>query len=162
MISKSLQDALNEQINQEMYSSYLYLAMAAHFTNENLPGFAHWMGVQSREEWGHGMKFYSYIFDRGGSVTLKAIAQPPTKFKSPLDIFKQVYEHELKITKMITKLYEQAVKEKDYPAQIMLQWFITEQVEEEKNDLEIINQLEMVGDSPISLMMVDRRLAERK
>jgi ferritin len=162
MISKSLQDALNEQINQEMYSSYLYLAMAAHFTNENLPGFAHWMGVQSREEWGHGMKFYSYIFDRGGSVTLKAIAQPPAKFKSPLDIFKQVYEHELKITKMITKLYEQAVKEKDYPAQIMLQWFITEQVEEEKNDLEIINQLEMVGDSPISLLMVDRRLAERK
>jgi ferritin len=162
MISKNLQDALNEQINQEMYSSYLYLAMAAHFTNENLPGFAQWMGVQSREEWGHAMKFYGYIFDRGGTVTLKTIAQPPSKFKSPLDIFKQVYEHEQKITKLITKLYEQAVKEKDYPAQIMLQWFITEQVEEEKNDMEIINQLEMVGDSPISLLMVDRRLAERK
>jgi len=162
MISKSLQDALNEQINQEMYSSYLYLAMTAHFTNENFPGFAHWMSVQSREEWGHAMKFYSYIFDRGGSVTLKAIAQPPAKFKSPLDIFKQVYEHELKITKLITKFFEQAVKEKDYPAQIMLQWFITEQVEEEKNDLEIINLLETIGDSPISLMMVDRRLAERK
>jgi ferritin len=162
MISKNLQDALNEQINQEMYSSYLYLAMAAHFTNENLSGFAHWMGVQSREEWGHAMKFYGYIFDRGGTVTLKAIAQPPAKFKSPLDISKQVYEHEQKITKLISKLYEQTVKEKDYPAQIMLQWFITEQVEEEKNDVEIINQLEMVGDSPISLLMVDRRLAERK
>ena len=157
-----MQDALNEQINQEMFSSYLYLAMAAHFTNENLSGFANWMTVQSKEEWSHAMKFYGYIYDRGGAVTLKTIAQPPAKFKTPLDIFKQVLEHEQKITKCITKLFEQAIKEKDYPTQIMLQWFITEQVEEEKNDTEIINQLETIGDSPVSLMMLDRHLATRK
>ena len=162
MLSKIMQDAINEQINQEMYSSYLYLAMATHFINQNLPGFANWMNVQSREEWSHAMKFYSYIFDRGGNVALKAIAQPPTKFKSPLDVFKQVLEHEQKITKLINKLYDLSIKEKDYPSQVMLQWFINEQVEEEKNDTEIINQLEMVGDSPAMLMMMDRRLAERK
>jgi ferritin len=162
MLPKTIQDAINEQINQEMYSSYLYLAMSTHFTVENLPGFANWMQVQSTEEWSHAMKLYKYIFDRGGVVVLKGIAQPPAKFKSPIEVFKQVFEHEQKITKLITKLYELAVKEKDYPTQIMLQWFINEQVEEEKNDTEIITQLEMIGDSPAMLMMFDRRLAERK
>ncbi len=161
-LSKSIQDAINTQINEELYSSYLYLAMAAHFDAENLSGFAHWMKVQAEEERSHAMKFYSYIYDRGGNVVFKGIAQPPAKFKSPIDVFKQVLEHELKITKSITKLYEMAVKEKDYASQILLQWFINEQVEEEKNDTEIINQLEMLGDSPVSLMMMDRRLAERK
>jgi ferritin len=157
-----MQDAINTQINEELYSSYLYLAMAAHFDTENLSGFAHWMKVQAEEERSHAMKFYGYVYDRGGSVVYKGIAQPPAKFKSPIDIFKQVLEHELKITRSITKLYELAVKEKDYASQILLQWFINEQVEEEKNDTEIINQLEMLGDSPVSLMMMDRRLAERK
>lgn len=162
MISKTMQEAINSQINEELYSSYLYLAMAAHFDSENLSGFAHWMKVQAEEERAHAMKFYGYLYDRGGSVTFKAIAQPPAKFKSPIDVFKQVLDHELKITKSITKLYELAVKEKDYPSQILLQWFISEQVEEEKNDSEIINQLSMLGESPVSLMMMDRRLAERK
>jgi ferritin len=162
MISKSIQEALNAQINEELYSSYLYLAMAAHFDAQNLTGFANWMKVQSSEERAHAMKFYSYVYDRGGTVILRAIQMPPSKFKTPLDVFKQVLEHELKITKLITKLYEQVVKEKDYPSQILLQWFINEQVEEEKNDNEIINQLEMLGDSPVSLMMMDRKLAERK
>ncbi len=162
MLSKVMQDALNEQINQEMYSSYLYLAMATHFNYENLSGFANWMHIQSREEWSHAMKFYNYIFDRGGNVTLKTIAQPPTKFKSPLMIFKQLLEHEQKITKQINKLYDLSIKEKDYPSQVMLQWFINEQVEEEKNGTEIINHLEMVGDSQAMLMMLDRKLAERK
>jgi ferritin len=162
LLPKALQDAINEQINHEMYSSYLYLAMATHFTAVNLTGFANWMNVQSKEEWSHAMKLYQYIFDRGGNVVLKGIAQPPAEFKSPMEIFKQVLEHEQKITKLITKLYELAVKEKDYPTQIMLQWFINEQVEEEKNDNEIIAQLEMIGDSPAMLMMLDRRLAERK
>lgn len=162
MISKSMQEAINDQINEELYSSYLYLAMAAHFDAENFSGFAHWMKVQADEERSHAMKFYGYIYDRGGKVTFKAIPQPPSKFKSSLDIFKQVLEHEQKITKLINKLYELAIKEKDYPTEMMLHWFISEQVEEEKNDNEIINYLETVGDSPVSLMMLDRRLAERK
>ncbi|MBI4811485.1 MAG: ferritin, partial [Ignavibacteriales bacterium] len=132
MINKSMQDAINSQINEELYSSYLYLAMAAHFDAINLSGFAHWMKVQSDEERSHAMKFYNYIYDRGGRVSLKTIPQPPAKFKSPLDVFKQVLEHEQKITKLINKLYELAIKEKDYPTEMMLHWFINEQVEEEK------------------------------
>jgi len=157
-----MSEALNDQIQYELYSSYLYLSMAAHFDGENLPGFAHWMKVQTDEERAHAMKFYEYLYERGSSVALKAIQQPPAKFKKPIDIFRQVLEHEQKITSLIEKLYELAIKEKDYATQVMLQWFIKEQVEEEKNDMEIINQLEMIGDSPAMLMMIDRKLAERK
>lgn len=162
MLSKKIQEAINLQINEELYSSYLYLSMAAHFDAMNLSGFAHWMKVQANEEYTHAMKFYSYIYDRGGVVVLRAIPMPPTKFKTPIDVFKQVLAHEQKITKLIDKLYEFAIKEKDYPTEMMLHWFINEQVEEEKNDTEIISQLEMIGDSPAMLMMMDRRLAERK
>jgi len=162
MISKKMSEALNDQIQYELYSSYLYLSMAAHFDGENLPGFAHWMKVQTDEERAHAMKFYEYLYERGSSVALKAIQQPPAKFKTPIDIFRQVLEHEQKITSLIEKLYELAIKEKDYATQVMLQWFIKEQVEEEKNDMEIINQLEMIDDSPAMLMMIDRKLAERK
>jgi ferritin len=108
------------------------------------------------------MKFYKYVFDRNGAVTLKAIAQPATKFKTPLDVFKQVLVHEQKVTTLINKLYESAVKEKDYAAQSFLQWFINEQVEEEKNAVDIINLLELIGDSPVSLIMADRQLGARK
>jgi len=162
MISKPLQDALNQQINCELYSAYLYLSMSAHFEAQNLSGFAHWMHVQYQEETGHAMKFYQYVFDRSGVVTLKAIAQPATKFKTPVDVFKQVLEHEQKVTSLINKLFEAAVKEKDYAAQSFLQWFINEQVEEEKNATDIINMLEMIGDSPVSLIMADRQLGARK
>ena len=162
MISKPLQEALNEQINHELFSAYLYLSMSAHFETQNLTGFANWMRVQYQEETGHAMKFYKYIFDRNGVVTLKAISQPATKFKTPADIFKQVLDHEQKVTSLINKLYELAVKEKDYAAQSFLHWFINEQVEEEKNAIDILNMLTMIGDSPVSLMMVDRQLATRK
>jgi ferritin len=162
MISKTLQDALNQQINFELFSAYLYLSMSAHFEAQNLSGFAHWMHVQYQEETGHAMKFYKYVFDRSGVVTLKAIAQPATKFKTPADVFKQVLEHEQKVTSLINKLFEAAVKEKDYAAQSFLQWFINEQVEEEKNATDIINMLEMIGDSPVSLIMADRQLGARK
>jgi ferritin len=162
MISKSLQDALNEQINFELFSAYLYLSMSAHFESQNLSGFANWMRVQYQEETGHAMKFYKYVFDRGGGVTLKALAQPATKFKTPVEVFKQVLEHEQKVTSLINKLYELAVKEKDYAAQSFLQWFINEQVEEEKNAADIINMLEMIGDSSVSLIMADRQLGARK
>jgi ferritin len=162
MISKTLQDALNEQINAELFSAYLYLSMSAYFESQNLTGFAQWMRVQYQEETGHALKFYKYIFDRNGVVTLKAITQPSTKFKTPLEVFQQVLGHEQKVTSLINKLYETAVKEKDYAAQIFLQWFINEQVEEEKNATDIMSMLEMIGDSPVSLMMADRQLGARK
>ena len=162
MISKTLQDAINEQINFELFSAYLYLSMSAHFETQNLTGFANWTRVQYQEETGHAMKLYKYVFDRSGAVTLKAIAQPATKFKTPVDIFKEILKHEQKVTSLINKLYELAVKEKDYAAQIFLQWFINEQVEEEKNATDIINMLEMIGDSPVSLIMADRQLGARK
>jgi ferritin len=162
MISKSLQDAMNEQINAELFSAYLYLSMSAHFESQNLAGFANWMRVQYQEETGHAMKFYKYLFDRNGAVTLKAIVQPITKFKTPASVFQLVLEHEQKVTSLINKLYELAVKEKDYAAQFFLQWFINEQVEEEKNATEILNMLEMIGDSPVSVIMADRQLGARK
>jgi ferritin len=162
MLNKTLLDALNTQINHELYSAYLYLSMATHFESKNLPGFARWMHIQNREETKHAMKFYKYIYDRGGAVTLIAIAQPPTKFKTPLEIFEEVLEHEQKVTGLINKLYELALTEKDYATQSMLQWFIDEQVEEEKSAAEIIAMLKMIGDSQVSLLMADQHLGARK
>ncbi len=162
MISKSIQDAINEQIKNELYSGYLYLSMAAYFESTNLPGFAHWMKIQATEEVKHAMKFFEYIFERGGKVTLRAIEQPPVDFKTPLDIFKMAHKHEQKVTGMIHTLYELALKENDYPSQVMLQWYIKEQVEEEKNAENIIEQLKMAGDSSAALLMADRQFAARK
>jgi ferritin len=162
MISKKVQDATNQQIKNELYSSYLYLAMSAHFESASLPGFAHWMKVQSGEEYKHAMKFFGFIVERAGRVVLEAIEKPPADYKAPLDVMKKVLEHEKKVTGMIHALYELALKEKDYPAQVMLQWFITEQVEEEKNASDIIDLLKNVGDSTAGLVMVDQQLAGRK
>ncbi len=161
-ISKAMQDMINEQINFELSSAYLYLSMSAHFEAEGLTGFANWMRIQYREETEHAMRFYRYVFDRSGAVVLKAIAQPQTKFKTPLDIFSQVLAHEQKVTAAINKIFDLAVKEKDYPSQTMLQWFINEQVEEEKNATEIINLLEMLGNSPANLILADHQLGARK
>ena len=161
MINKIVQDAMNEQINKELYSAYLYLSMSAYFTGANLPGFAHWMRVQGKEEQEHAMKFYDFIHDRGGEVTLKALAQPPADFKSPVAVFQEAFAHEQRVTASIHQLYETAVKEKDYPSQVMLQWFINEQVEEEKNAGEIVSRLKMVGDHPGALFALDRELAAR-
>jgi ferritin len=161
MLSKAIQDAINNQINKELYSSYLYLAMSTYYAESNFSGFASWMKVQSTEEYGHAMKFYCYVIERNGHVELETIEKPNAKFKSPVDVFKQVLEHEQKVTAMINKLYELAIKEKDYPTQIMLEWFITEQLEEEKSAGDILDQLKMVGDSPVSLIMMDRQLAAR-
>ncbi len=161
MLSKAIQDAINEQINKELFSSYLYLAMSTYYAESNFSGFASWMKVQSSEEYGHAMKFYSYVIERNGHVELETIEKPHAKFKSPVDVFKQVLEHEQKVTAMINKLYELAMKEKDYPTQIMLEWFITEQLEEEKSAGDILEQLKMIGDSSVSLIMMDRQLAAR-
>jgi len=161
MISKTMQEAINEQINKELYSSYLYLSMAAYFENANLPGFAKWLHVQADEERGHAMKLYEHLVDRGGRVLLKAIAGPETEWKSSLAAFKVVQEHEAKVTASIHALYETALQEKDYPAQVLLQWFINEQVEEEKNAAEIVQQLELVDAKGTAVLMLDHQMGKR-
>ena len=162
MIGKPMQDALNEQINKELFSSYLYLSMAAYFEEKNLSGFGNWMRVQAEEEREHAMKFYDFILDTGGKVTLKAIDAPKTEWKSSLEVAEEVAAHEAKVTASIYSLYELAQKEKDYPAQMMLQWFITEQVEEEKNAAEIVANLKLIEERGTAVLMLDHRLAKRK
>ncbi len=161
MISKAMQAALNEQINKELYSSYLYLSMAAFFEYKNLPGFAKWMHVQADEERGHGMKFYQHLVERGGQVMLEAISAPANEWKSSLEAFQQVQAHEAAVTASINKLYELALQEKDYPAQVLLQWFITEQVEEEKNAAAIVQQLELIDSKGTAVLMLDHQLGKR-
>lgn len=162
MFSKTLQEALNDQIKHELYSAYFYLSMSAWAESSNLPGTAKWLMMQAEEEQEHAMKFYNFIHDRNGKVTLQAIPQPPTEFESLLDVFEQVKEHEAKVTGLINRLYEMAVKENDYPTQVMLHWFIDEQVEEEKNASQIVDTLKMVGSQAQGLFMVDRLLAGRE
>ena len=161
LINKTVQDAINEQIKNELYSAYLYLSMAAYFESINLSGFSNWMKVQAAEEQEHAMKFYEYIFERGGRVQLKAIDQPPAEWKSPMDAFQEVLAHEQKVTAMIHNLYAVALKENDYASQIMLQWFITEQVEEEKNAAAIIEQLKMITAHETAILMLDHDLGKR-
>src|SRR5215212_9223946 len=129
MLDKTVQDAMNEQIKNELYSAYQYLSMAAYCESENLPGFAHWMRAQAREETQHAMKFYAFILDRNGSVVLRGIDEPLVEFGSPLDVFERALEHKRKVTAMIDDLYGLAVRENAYASQTFLQWFITEQVE---------------------------------
>ena len=159
--SKKMQEALNAQIKEELYSSYIYLAMASWSQSVNLPGFANWFGVQSKEEMEHAMKFYAYVEDRGGRVLLQAIAQPPAEFGGPTDVFQKTLEHEQFITGRIHALFGMALDEKDYASTGLLQWFVNEQVEEEKNVTEILNLLKMTGDKGQGLIMLDRHLASR-
>jgi ferritin len=162
MIGKKMLDALNEQINAELYSSYLYLAMAADFQARSLKGFANWMEVQSREEAGHAKKLYEFLVDRGGRIALKAIDAPPAEWKSALAAFEASYAHEQKVTGMIHKLVELAEAEGDHAAAVMLQWFVTEQVEEEASASEIVEKLRLVKDSAQGLLLMDSLLAQRK
>lgn len=161
MFSTEVQDAMNEQIKNELYSAYLYLSMVAHFEAVNLPGFAHWMRMQSNEEVVHAMKFFDFINERGGRVELKAIEQPPVEWGSPLDIFESALNHEQKVTAMINNIYEIAVAQKDYASQNMLQWFIDEQVEEEKSAGDIVETLKMFGERDTVVLLMDRQLGER-
>jgi ferritin len=160
-LSNRLQEAMNEQIKNELYSAYLYLSMSAYCDAANLPGFAHWMQMQAQEEQAHAMKFYEFIYERGGRVVLQAIDQPPVEFQSPLAIFEQTLEHEQKVTAMIHDLYALAVEEKDYASQAFLQWFVTEQVEEEASATQIVETLKMIGDKGHALIMLDRQLGRR-
>ena len=161
MIGQALVDALNEQLKHELYSSYLYLAMSAYCDDQNLPGFAHWMRLQAEEEREHAMKFYDFILDRDGKLALQALPQPPREFGSPVDLFEQVLGHEQEITSLIEQLYRKAGSEQDHATQIFLEWFITEQIEEEKTASELLETLRMAGDSKVALLMLDRELGAR-
>lgn len=161
MLSQAMQDAINEQIKNEFYSAYMYLSMAAYFQEKNLPGFTTWLRVQFQEEQAHALKFYDHVLERGGRVELKALPQPPTEWKSNLEAFQHVLEHEQHVTALIHKLYETALAEKDYPAQVLLQWYINEQVEEEKNATEIVENLKMIDARGTAVLMLDHRLGKR-
>jgi ferritin len=161
MLSQKLQQAFNEQINHEMASAYLYLSMAAYVHSMNLPGFAHWLELQYKEEQGHAMKLYKFVNERGGRVELLPIAQPSSDFRSPAHLFEEVLKHERKITGLISRLYETAMEQKDYAAQVLLHWFIEEQVEEEAAANEILETIRMAGEKGHALIMMDRQLARR-
>jgi len=161
MLSKNLLDELNNQIKFELYSAYLYLAMSAHFDEANWYGFASWMKKQAAEEQGHAMKFLEYVHDRGGSVALQAIDQPPSKFGNPAEIFAEVLKHEQFVTSRINLLYSIAVKDNDYASQSMLNWFVNEQVEEEKTAAQILDWLQKAGDSTNALFQINNMLASR-
>jgi ferritin len=158
MISNTLRNAFNDHIHNEFYSSYLYLAMAAHFESMNLPGFASWMKKQADEERSHAMRLWDHVYDRGGKVDLKAIEQPPTSFGRPLEVFQQVLVHEQKVTASINALYALALEEGDVASQISLQWFVNEQVEEEKSLSDLIEQLKMSGDQGFGALFMDKHV----
>ena len=161
MISPKMEEAINQQINAEMYSAYLYYAMANYFESVSLKGFANWMRVQAQEEMIHAVKFTTFLNDRGGRVKFKVIAEPPFEWKSPIDAFETVLIHENKVTGLINDLVNLSIQEKDHAANTFLQWFVTEQVEEEANDKEIIDQLKLIGDDKSGLFMINRELALR-
>lgn len=161
MISKPIIDSMNNQIMHELFSAYFYLSMSAHCEAENLPGFATWLRVQAQEEQSHAMKFFNYILDRGDKVILQAIPQPPIEFTSMQDVFRQVYEHEQKVTALINAIYNVALAEKDVASQIFLQWFVNEQVEEEKNAFQILDMLTKIGSNAGGLYQLDHRLGKR-
>ena len=161
MISKKMEEALNEQVNAELYSAYLYLSMESYFKSLNLNGFANWMRVQTQEEVAHAMKIYDFLNERGGRIILKAIEGPETEWDSPLAVFEAVYVHEQKVTGLINDLVDLAIKEKDHATNTFLQWFVNEQVEEESSADEVVQQLKMMENAPGGMFMLDRELGQR-
>jgi ferritin len=162
MLSKTLNEVINEQIKWEFGSAYLYLAMADYFHGQRLTGCAHWMRLQSAEELEHAMKFVDYVHERSGRVVLQALDRPQGDYASPLAIFQAALAHEREVTQRINHLYELASEEPDYATQTFLHWFVTEQVEEEKNAGEVVDQLTLAGDDSAALLVVDQRLATRQ
>ena len=161
MLSKAIQDAINEQIKNELYSAHQYLSMSAYCESVNLPGFAHWMLAQAQEEREHAMKFYNFLLNRKGRVILQAIEQPVVEFGSPLEVFEQALEQEQQVTGQINELYGLTTSENDYATQAFLQWFLTEQVEEEKNVGDVLETLNMIGNEGEALFLFDRELGKR-
>lgn len=161
MVSEKMRVALNGQMNAELYSAYLYLAMAAYYEDSDLPGFANWMRVQAQEEMTHAMKFYDYLVRRGARVSLDTIEKPPFEWESPLDVSEHVLEHEKKVTGLINDLVNLAVEEKDHATNNFLQWYVAEQVEEEESVGGVLQKVRLAGDSSSALLMVDAELAMR-
>ena len=161
MIEKKLEQALNEQVNAEMYSAYLYLSMESYFKSLNLNGFATWMRAQTQEEMMHALKIYDFIIERGGRVLLKPIEGPQTKWDSSLAVFEAVSKHEQKVTSLINNLVDLAIEEKDHATNSFLQWFVNEQVEEEASADGIVQQLTMMENAPGGMFMLDRELGQR-
>ncbi len=162
MVTKKMVEALNHQINAELYSSYLYLSMSAYFQDISLKGFANWMRVQAQEELDHAMKIYDYVLDLAKKVELLAIEKPPNEWNSPLNAFDEVYKHEQQVTSLINKLVDTAIAEKDHATNNMLQWFVAEQIDEEASSNEIVQKLKLIGEDGRGLLVLDRELAERK
>jgi ferritin len=161
MLSEKMNDALNEQINAELFSAYLYLSMEAYFETIDLPGFANWMRVQAQEEMFHASKFYDFINERDGRVLLKAIEGPQTEWDSSLAEFEAAYEHETKVTARIHKLVDIAMEDHDHATHTFLQWFVNEQVEEEASTKGVVQRLKLAGETGGGLFMVDQELAAR-
>jgi len=161
MLTEKMQDALNQQVNAEFYSAYLYLAMEAYFKSLNLPGFANWMRVQTQEELLHAMKIYDYVNQRSGRVTLKVIKQPQSEWSSPLAAFEAAYKHEQTVTALINDLVNLAVKEKDHATGTFLQWFVNEQVEEEASANDVVQKLKMTDKAPGGRFLIDQQLGQR-
>lgn len=161
-MNKAMEAALNEQIKLELHSAYTYLGMAAYCESTNLPGMAHWLELQAKEELEHAMKIYGHVNDRGGRVALKAIPEPVLDYASPLAVFEAVLAHEQKVTASIHKLYALAVEENDYASLPLLQWFIEEQVEEESSADEVLQKIRLAGDSKSALLFLDSQLGSRE
>ena len=162
MLSQNMNEVLNLQIQDEFQASYLYLAISAYCEEQNLPGFAAWLRAQSEEERTHALRLFDFLLRREGHIELREIGQPPSGFGSPLEMFEAVLEHEKKVTKRIDKAYKAALEERDNATAVELQWFITEQVEEEKTAGDIVAQLRMVENDTVALLMVDREMAGRE
>lgn len=162
MLSQLVQDKINEQINNELFSSYSYLAMSAYCSDKQYHGCAHWLRMQSEEENSHAMRLYDFLVARGGRVVLAKIKRPNAQFKSLLEVFKSVLKQEKKVTAQIDSLFALALEEKAFAALVELEWFVKEQVEEEKNARDILHKIKLVKDDPSSLLDLDRELADRK
>lgn len=161
MISEKMQAALNEQLNKELFAYYLYLSMSAHFETVNLSGFAAWLRAQSQEENMHAMKFFDFILHVGGNVKLQKIDAPKTSWKSPEEAFADVFEHEKSVTKSINEIVNLAIAEKDHASNNFLQWFVSEQVEEEATASKIYEKVKMIGENKNGLFLLDRELGQR-
>jgi len=161
MFSNKMADALNEQINKEIYSAFLYMSMSSYADFKGLKGFANWFYVQYQEEMEHAMRIYNYVQEQGAQVILKAIDKPDSEFGTPVQIFEKTLKHEQFVTSLINNLVELAIEEKDHATQIFLQWFITEQVEEESNANEILDKIKLAGEDGNGLFMIDKELAAR-
>ena len=160
--SKKIETMLNKQMNAEFYNSHLYQAMAGWFEGQNLPGFAQWMEVQAGEERGHALRIYNHLKERRAAILVEGVPAAPNKYKSALEAFTAAFEHEVHVSKEINKLMEAALAEKDYATAKMLEWFVSEQVEEEAQTDAVVQQLKMIGPSLGSLMYIDRHLGKRK